>query len=96
MWWCSDCYMTTHLIYIEGLTMEKGFVLVDIPETCLDCRFCREIDEGIEACCELELDPTDNELIREIDVIYTQEKPDWCPIRKFPENDTKIIILTNI
>ena len=54
MWWCSGCYMTTHLIYIEGLTMEKGFVLVDIPETCLDCRFCREIDEGIEACCELE------------------------------------------
>ena len=76
--------------------MEKGFVIVDIPETCLDCRFCREIDEGIEACCELELDPTDNELIREIDVSYTQEKPDWCPIRKFPENDTKIIILTNI
>ena len=69
--------------------MKKGFILVDIPETCLDCRFCREIDEGIEACCELELNPTDNELIREIDVSYTQEKPDWCPIRNFPENDTK-------
>ena len=78
--------------------MEKGFVLVEIPVSFYveNHWMVDEIDEGIEACCELELDPTDNELIREIDVSYTQEKPDWCPIRKFPENDTKIIILTNI
>lgn len=65
--------------------MTKGFILVDVPETCLDCRFCSEVHEGIEACCELEDNPEDNELMRDIDVSYTQGKPDWCPIRKFPE-----------
>lgn len=28
-------------------------LIFDMPETCLDCRFCREINEGIEACCEV-------------------------------------------
>lgn len=65
--------------------MAKGFILVDMPEACLDCRFCREASEGIEACCELENNPEDNEEIREIDVSYTQEKPDWCPIQELPE-----------
>lgn len=65
--------------------MAKGFILVDVPETCLDCRFCSEIHEGIEACCELEDNPEDNELMRDIDMSYTQGKPDWCPIRQFPE-----------
>lgn len=68
-----------------GLTMEKGFILVDVPEACIDCRFCREISEGIEAYCELEDDLENNELVREIDVSYPQEKPNWCPIREFPE-----------
>lgn len=65
--------------------MAKGFIVVDIPETCMDCRFCREISEGIEAYCELEDDPKNNELLREIDVSYPQDKPNWCPIRQLPE-----------
>lgn len=65
--------------------MAKGYVLIDkIPETCIDCRFCREISEGIEAYCELENSPEDDELIREIDVSYPQDKPNWCPIHKLP------------
>lgn len=65
--------------------MSKGYILVDVPDKCSDCRFCSEVLEGIEACCELEDDFKDDELIRKIDVNYTQKKPDWCPIRELPE-----------
>lgn len=33
--------------------MSKGYIEVDNPDTCLDCKFCREIKEGSEACCEI-------------------------------------------
>ena len=67
--------------------MSKGFILVDIPETCLDCRFCFEIHEGIEACCDISDSPNDPNLMREIDVSYPNEKPNWCPIRQLPKKD---------
>lgn len=72
--------------------MSKGFILVDVPDKCSDCRFCSEVLEGIEACCELEDDFKDDELIRKIDVNYTQKKPDWCPIREFPERRKETLI----
>lgn len=31
--------------------MSKSVLVVDTPETCLDCGFCFELDEGINACC---------------------------------------------
>lgn len=40
--------------------MSKVALIFDMPETCLDCRFCREINEGIEACCEVMDKPDDN------------------------------------
>lgn len=65
--------------------MAKGYILLEeVPETCIDCRFCREASEGIEAYCELEDNLEDDELIREIDISYAQDKPDWCPIHKLP------------
>lgn len=72
--------------------MAKGFILVDVPENCLDCRFCVEVHEGIEASCELEDNPEDNELMRDIDVSYTQGKPDWCPIWALPERKKPIAL----
>ena len=33
--------------------MSKAILVMDMPDSCLDCRFCREIDEGTEACCEI-------------------------------------------
>lgn len=33
--------------------MSKAILVLDMPGTCCDCNFCREIQEGIEACCEL-------------------------------------------
>lgn len=65
--------------------MAKGFILVDVPENCLDCRFCVEVHEGIEAYCALVNNPDNHEEFKEIEVSYPQDKPDWCPIRKFPE-----------
>ena len=63
--------------------MVKGYILVEeVPKTCIDCRFCHEISEGIEAYCELENSPEDDELLMEINVSYPQDKPDWCPIHK--------------
>lgn len=65
--------------------MTKGFILVDVPETCLDCRFCVEVHEGIEAYCALKNNSCNHDEFKEIDVSYPQNKPDWCPIRELPE-----------
>lgn len=62
----------------------KGIIVVDMPETCLDCDFCREIDEGIEACCTLTDDEEFDNCFKMIDD-YCQDKPDWCPIKPVPE-----------
>lgn len=64
--------------------MAKGIIVVDIPERCLDCDFCREINEGIEACCEISIDPDDEECLRMIED-YCQSKPNWCPIKPIPK-----------
>ena len=63
--------------------MSKGIIFVDIPEYCIDCKFCRELYEGIEACCEISIDPENNEYLRSIED-YCQSKPDWCPIKELP------------
>lgn len=65
--------------------MSKSILVTDTPKSCLDCQFCREIQEGIEACCELSDEPNDKELCRMIDVGYCQEKPDWCPLLDLPK-----------
>lgn len=62
--------------------MSKSILVIDTPETCLDCMFCRELHEGIEACCELSDELEDKELCRMIEIDYCQEKPDWCPLKE--------------
>ena len=64
--------------------MAKAVLVMDMPETCCDCRFCRELHEGVEACCELEDEPNDNTQFRMIDD-YCYHKPDWCPLRELPD-----------
>lgn len=66
----------------EDRNCMKGYIEVGNPETCLDCKFCREIDEGTEACCELVDAPDDSTLCRVIDVHNCMEKPKWCPIKE--------------
>lgn len=64
--------------------MAKAVLIMDMPESCCDCRFCRELHEGIEACCELADEPSDDSLCRSIDE-YCYHRPDWCPLRELPE-----------
>ena len=71
--------------------MSKAILVLDMPDSCLDCRFCREIDEGIEACCEIIIDdPDDCSLCRMIED-YCQCRPNWCPLKEMP----KKVILVN-
>ena len=67
--------------------MSKSVLVIDTPETCVDCQFCYELDEGAEACCSISDDDKDASLMKKIDCEYgyCQGKPDWCPLKPLPE-----------
>ncbi len=69
--------------------MGKSVLVIDTPENCLDCQFCYELDEGVEACCSISDDDEDASLMKKIDCEYgyCQGKPDWCPLMDLPEKD---------
>ena len=69
--------------------MRKSVLVIDTPENCLDCQFCYELDEGVEACCSISDDDEDARLMKKIDCEhgYCQGKPDWCPFMDLPEKD---------
>ena len=62
---------------------------MNTTETCLDCMFCFELDEGINACCSVMSDENDKGLCRVIECEdgYCQSKPDWCPLKELPEEE---------
>lgn len=70
--------------------MSKSVLVIDTPEKCLDCQFCFELDEGVEACCSIADDDKDTRFIKKIDCEYgyCQGKPDWCPLKPLPEKNT--------
>ena len=65
--------------------MSKAILVMDMPESCTECQFCREIDE-IDACCEIAREPRDESLCRMIGK-YDKERPDWCPLKEVPGRD---------
>lgn len=67
--------------------MSKPVLVIDTPENCLDCQFCYELDEGVEACCSISDEDKDTSLMKKIDCEYgyCQGKPDWCPLKPLPE-----------
>ena len=67
--------------------MSKSVLVIDTPENCLDCQFCYELGEGVEAYCSIMNDDEDKSLMKEIDCEYgyCQGKPDWCPLKPLPE-----------
>lgn len=69
--------------------MNKSVLVVNTPETCVDCQFCCEFHEGTKACCSITDDDKDKTLMKEIDCEdgYCQGKPDWCPLMDLPEKD---------
>lgn len=70
--------------------VSKSIVVVNTPETCVDCIFCQEYRiKGIEyACCYVTNGDSENDM-KPIDCIYgyRQSKPDWCPLMDLPEKD---------
>ena len=73
----------------EDSKIKKSVLVIDTPETCLDCMFCFELDEGTNACCSVMSDENDKSLCRYIqcDGGYFQDKPDWCPLKEIPEEE---------
>ena len=67
--------------------MSKSVLIMDTPKTCLDCLFCFELDEGINACCSVMSDKNDKSLCRDIqcDGSYYQSKPEWCSLKELPK-----------
>ena len=72
--------------------MAKGYVLVDIPESCSECQLCSYDDIMGFVCCGLVNNETNEfgfELIEE-DIVSNDLKPDWCPIKQLPEFEAKL------
>lgn len=67
--------------------MSKSVYVMDMPNNCMECEFCLEIDEGIEACCVIVSEPNNEDSYREVED-YCQCKPDWCPLKPMPEKIT--------
>lgn len=72
--------------------MSKAVYVMDMPKNgCIDCVFCFEIDEGIEACCTITGELNDEDSFRKIEEDYCQCKPDWCPLKPMPEKKEKVV-----
>lgn len=69
--------------------MSKSVLVMDTPETCLDCMFCFERNEGVEAHCSVVSGDEYSGFFRTIDCEggYCQSKPDWCPLKEVPEEE---------
>ena len=67
--------------------MSKSVIVIDTPETCVDCQFCCEFHEDTKACCSITDYDKDKTLMKEIDCEdgYCQGKPNWCPLKPLPD-----------
>ena len=54
--------------------MSKAMLILDTPETCLDCMFCFEWDEGANACCSVMSDENDKGLCRDIHCMESNQR----------------------
>lgn len=63
---------------------DKALFVMDMPESCVDCIFCFEIDEGTEACCTIVSEQDDEDKYMEIEEDYCQCRSDWCPLKPVP------------
>lgn len=74
--------------------MSKSVLVIDTPETCIDCIFCQEYRTKNKeyAYCYVTNGDSENDM-KPIDCIYgyRQSKPDWCPLKPLPEE--KLVVL---
>ena len=55
--------------------MAKGYIVVDMPDSCENCKFCHIYDEPYCLGCVI------------TDMTHAGwDKPDWCPIKEIPDN----------
>ena len=71
---------------------KKALLIMDMPENCLDCNFCFELDEGIEAYCSMTDDLDNSDLCRDLPNGYCESRPDWCPLKPLPDKKEVIEI----
>lgn len=64
--------------------MSKSILVIDTPEACCQCKFSGS--DG-DYCCLKEDMVSDSNMISEEE--YLNKKPDWCPLRDFPEKKSK-------
>ena len=64
--------------------MAKGYVLGDIPESCSDCQLC-VYDDIMGFSCHGAIDNGFGFTKIPDEIVYHDLKPDWCPIKEFPE-----------
>lgn len=74
---------------------EKALFVMDMPESCVDCQFCYEYHEGIEACCTFTREPSNDDMYRIIKEDYCQDKPDWCPLRPMQEKKPEYLSINS-
>lgn len=56
--------------------MTKGYIEVDIPESCKDCQFSDTYDLPICVWCNITRKAHNGD---------GTDKPDWCPIKEMPD-----------
>ena len=54
--------------------MSKSILVIDTPDSCRECTLCAEEHMTYRDYCRI----TD-------DVIWTLDKPEWCPLKPLPE-----------
>ena len=67
--------------------MAKGIIVLDMPERCIECQFCKNYIRvphsfGKETTREIHCACLNNKVLKEIP---ENGKPDWCPIKEIPE-----------
>ena len=58
--------------------MKKAVLLMDVPETCLDCNLCVLDTDGSISCYYNKREICSN-------VGENNSRPDWCPLRPLPD-----------
>lgn len=58
--------------------MAKGYIEVDIPESCKDCKFCDPYDAPERVWCDI------TRMCHE-----DFDKPEWCPIKRNKGGDNE-------
>lgn len=58
--------------------MNKSILVIDTPEHCRECPLREEYNQTYRDYCRI----TKN-------IIWTLDKPEWCPLKPLPEKETR-------